>query len=368
MAQVPENKIPPHAGLLLPGKLTSTGWMLPAGMAFEQWQACGKELIKVGNALQWWLGDWWAYGEHGYGKRIEAMRDGLFGEYAFGTLMTYGWVASSVETSIRIEVLSFAHHRHVAHLAAAEQREWLARAVEKGWSSSELKAAIARQAAIDNNIEDGCTVADLNALIRAGKKFRTIYADPPWVFKVYSGLGKSRSAERHYQVDETTGESTLSLDDLKELPVEQLAADDCALFLWAVMPELPGAIEVLRAWGFNYKTVAFTWVKQTGNGNGLHWGMGYWTRANAELCLLGTRGAPQRIAKDVHQIIMSPVGEHSRKPEETNARIERLLSGPYLELFARRPMIGWTVWGNQITRNLFHQSIPEFSLTMEAEQ
>jgi N6-adenosine-specific RNA methylase IME4 len=89
--------------------------------------------------------------------------------------------------------------------------------------------------------------------------------------------------------------------------------------------------------------------------------MGYWTRANTEPCLLATRGSPKRQAKDVHQVIMSPVGPHSRKPEEAQARIERLLTGPYLELFGRRPMKGWTVWGNQISRGLFHGDIPEFA-------
>src|SRR6185295_15658608 len=147
-----------------------------------------------------------------------------------------------------------------------------------------------------------------------------------------------------------------TLDELKTMSVGELAADDCALFMWAVMPELPGAIEVMRAWGFEYKTCAFSWVKTsseggiTAKGKGLHWGMGYWTRSNVELCLLGTRGSPKRIARDVHQVIVCPVGEHSRKPEETHERIERLVPGPYLELYARRPMTGWTVWGNNIER------------------
>ena len=201
-------------------------------------------------------------------------------------------------------------------------------------------------------IDDGCTVDDLNKPIAAGKKFGVIYADPPWAFRVYSGKGKARSADKEYD--------TQSLDWIKSLPIEQLAADDCALFLWAVMPELPGALDVIKAWGFEYKTAGFTWVKQVSIDNpNLAWGMGYWTRANAELCLLATRGSPQRQAKDVHQVIMSPVGEHSRKPEEASVRIERLLPGPYLELFARRPMAGWTVWGNQISRGLFTRDIPE---------
>jgi N6-adenosine-specific RNA methylase IME4 len=207
-------------------------------------------------------------------------------------------------------------------------------------------------------IEDGCTVADLKMLIAAGKKFSVIYADPPWKFKVYSGKGKKRSADRHYD--------TAPLDDIKVLPVANLAEEDCALFMWCVMPELPGALDVIRAWGFEYKTVAFVWVKTNENdkfidlkGSGLHWGMGYWTRANTELCLFATKGAPKRVDKGVHQVIVSPVGEHSRKPDEGAVRIERLLPGPYLELYGRRPMAGWTVWGNEITSGLFHQSIKE---------
>lgn len=202
-------------------------------------------------------------------------------------------------------------------------------------------------------LEDGCTVADLNELIRAGKKFSVIYADPPWSFKVYSGKGKARSADRHYD--------TKSLDDIKALPVEALAADDCALLLWAVCPELPGALEVIKAWGFTYKTVAFSWVKENRSGDGLKWGMGYWTRANLEPCLLATRGSPKRQAMNVFQVVQSPIAEHSRKPDEVQVRIERLLNGPYLELYARRATPGWTVWGNEVSRNLFHRSIPEFA-------
>jgi N6-adenosine-specific RNA methylase IME4 len=248
----------------------------------------------------------------------------------------------------------------VATLAADE-------AVQRKLAADERQQA-RQDSRDDQHVEDGCTVDDLESLITSGKKFGVVYADPPWVFKVYSGKGKARSADRHYKEDEQTGERTLSIDDLKALPVKELAADDAALFLWAVMPELPGALDVMNAWGFTYKTTAFVWIKTTENangillnGDGLHWGMGYWTRANTEVCLFGTRGAPKRVAKDVHQVIVSPVGAHSRKPEQANARIERLLDGPYLEMFGRRPMEGWTVWGNDINRGLFHQNIPHVS-------
>lgn len=215
---------------------------------------------------------------------------------------------------------------------------------------AEAERLAERAEGYEKQIEDGCTVEDLNLLIEQGKKFSVIYADPPWSFEVYSGKGKARSADRHY--------NTMSLEDIKALPIQQLANDDCALFLWSVSPDLPGALAVIEAWGFTYKTAGFVWVKENEKSPGLHWGMGYWTRANIEMCLLATRGSPKRQAKDVHQVVMSPVGEHSRKPEQVSERIERLLPGPYLELFGRRPMAGWTVWGNQIIRGLFHQNIP----------
>lgn len=203
--------------------------------------------------------------------------------------------------------------------------------------------------AYEQTVERGCTVADLSLLARSGKKFPVIYADPPWEFKVYSGKGKARSAEQHY--------NTQSLDDIKAMPVAAFAADDCALFLWCVMPELPGALDVISAWGFQYKTCAFTWVKQNRSGQGIFTGMGYWTRANAELCLLATKGSPQRQAMDVGQIVQSPVSRHSRKPDEVRSRIERLLLGPYLELYGRDLVDGWTVWGNEIEQDEFVSNV-----------
>ncbi len=184
-------------------------------------------------------------------------------------------------------------------------------------------------------------MTDLEALVGTGKKFGVIYPDPPWSFAVYSDKGKQRSAERHYD--------TWSLERIKALPAQELAADDCALLLWAIWPELPAALDVIRAWGFEYQTCGFVWVKHNPNGEGLFTGMGYHTRANTEPCLLATRGAPRRLANDVHQVVMTPVGKHSEKPEEVARRIERLYGGPYLELFARRARKRWTTWGNEVT-------------------
>lgn len=173
-----------------------------------------------------------------------------------------------------------------------------------------------------------------------------ISADPPWRFATYSERGKGRSAEAHYDC--------LDIPALRAMPVASWAAPDCALFLWTTDPMLPMALEIMSAWGFTYKTVGFYWVKTnrsvaawTGTADGLFTGMGYWTRANPEMCLLGTRGRPIRQARDVARVVVSPRREHSRKPDEVAARIERLLDGPYLELFARSSRDGWDSLGNQ---------------------
>jgi N6-adenosine-specific RNA methylase IME4 len=191
---------------------------------------------------------------------------------------------------------------------------------------------------------------DLNKLIDSDRKYAVIYADPAWSFYTYSKKGKGRSAENYYPTE--------SLDAIKRTPVAKLAADNCTLLLWAVCPELPGAFEVIRAWGFEYKTVGFSWIKTTKNGK-LHIGMGYHTRANLEVCLLATRGNPKRLTKGVHQVVIDKVGRHSKKPYEVRSRIEKLLAGPYLELYGRRPYEGWTVFGNQITKSIDTRHIQE---------
>jgi N6-adenosine-specific RNA methylase IME4 len=189
-------------------------------------------------------------------------------------------------------------------------------------------------------IAEGCTVGDLHRLGASGYKAGAILADPPWRYGTWSDKGRDRSPDRHYDTEPLAG--------IKALPVPELAARDCALFLWCVDWLLPGAFDVLAAWGFTFIKIAFVWVKQNASGEGLPCGMGKWTRAGAEMCLLATRGNPKRLAADVHQVIVAPAAEHSRKPDEAHDRIERLVGGPYLELYARRERIGWTTWGNEL--------------------
>jgi len=137
--------------------------------------------------------------------------------------------------------------------------------------------------------------------------------------------------------------------DICALPVKDIAADNSILFLWATFPKIPDALEVIKAWGFQYKTVGFVWVKQNKKALSLFWGMGMWTRSNAEMCLIAVRGKPQRIDCGVHQVVISPVEAHSKKPDEIRTRILQLVGDlPKVELFARQAPPGWEVWGNQV--------------------
>lgn len=173
------------------------------------------------------------------------------------------------------------------------------------------------------------------------KKYSVIYADPPWRYKVYSKKGLGRSAESHYP--------TMDIEDICALPVESLADRNCALFLWVTLPCLKEGLRALEQWGFTYKTVAFVWIKQNKKADSLFWGMGYWTRSNAELCILATKGNPKRLSASVHQVIMSHIERHSKKPDEIRKRIVDLMGDlPRIELFARNTTPGWDVWGNEV--------------------
>ena len=168
------------------------------------------------------------------------------------------------------------------------------------------------------------------------KKYNIIYADPPWKF--WGGGWKNQA--QHYTI--------MKMEDVIKLPINDLAAKDCILFLWATYPILPEAFEVIKAWGFKYATVGFTWVKTTKN-NKWHFGLGYWTRANPELCLIATKGKPTRKSASIPNLIISQVEGHSKKPDIVRDKIVELMGDiPRIELFAREKTKGWDVWGNEI--------------------
>lgn len=185
-----------------------------------------------------------------------------------------------------------------------------------------------------------------------GKKYKIIYADPPWQYRVYSKKGQGRSAENHYH--------TMNIKDIMALPVDKIADKDCILFLWITFPCLKEGIEVMERWGFKYKTCGFNWVKRNKKKNTYFIGLGFWTRSNSEVCLIGTKGQPKRVSKSVSQICDARIMEHSKKPAEIRERIVELCGElPRVELFARDKVKGWDSLGDEIDGKDIREALRE---------
>lgn len=190
---------------------------------------------------------------------------------------------------------------------------------------------------VQKRIEDYADVQTGIVDIRnAEKKYNIVYADPPW--KYWESGNKNQ--ELHY--------TTMTIDEICDLPVKDIAADDCVLFLWVTYPILQEAFRVIESWGFKYSTAAFVWVKKNKHQDTPFVGCGSWTRANSELCLLATKGNVMRLDASVSQIVESPIEEHSKKPDVVRTLITKLVGElPRVELFCRNPAEGWDVWGNE---------------------
>lgn len=180
--------------------------------------------------------------------------------------------------------------------------------------------------------------------IRKDKKYNVVYADPPWR---YNDKMKSQGggAEGHYQ--------TMNIEEIKALDVEGITTEDATLFIWVTFPLLQEGLDVIKAWGFKYKTVAFTWVKRNQTNDSYFLGMGHWTRSNAELCLLGVKGKPKRVSGGVRSVLDSRRLRHSEKPNEARQRIVKLMGDvPRIELFARDHREGFDIWGNELRNDI----------------
>lgn len=177
-------------------------------------------------------------------------------------------------------------------------------------------------------------------MILPNKKYNIIYADPPWSYRDKASAG-NRGASFKYDVQDHKW--------ICDLPVENISDDNCVLFMWVTMPQLPNVFEVIKAWGFEYKTCGFTWVKKNKIKDSWFMGMGNWTRSNSEICLLATKGKPKRVSASVHSVVDTPIERHSKKPDIVKDRIVHLCGDlPRIELFARQKTEGWDVWGNEV--------------------
>ena len=321
--------------LAIPGvEFTRTGLKFDGEVSFDAWLEAGTALATVEQGIHWMIGDWLLYGD---GRKAEwgAMYAEAMERFSFAyqTLRNDKRLAESFKLSRRRDKLSFGHHDVVAALPPAEQDQWLNRAEREDWSVAKLKAAMKQPTSFEPEFE-GCRLTDLDDLVSRGKQFGCIYADPPWQ---YDNKATRSAADSQYK-------GTMSVDEICALPVADLAAEEAHLHLWTTNGFLFDAARVIEAWGFTYKSV-FVWVKPSmGIGN-------YW-RVSHEFLLLGIRGGLG--FRDNAQMSWAEHkrGNHSAKPEAIRRQVEMVSQGPFLEMFGRRPTDGWTVWGNQVRRDL----------------
>jgi N6-adenosine-specific RNA methylase IME4 len=321
--------VPLSRNLGLRGIMSRTGWELPDDLSEAEWRVAGGLLGKIEHSVSWWIGDWWAFGEHKYGDRKAIVEADDWEGPGFQTCADAAYVCKAVETSRRREVLSFNHHREVAALKDPAQKDrWLATAEKDNLSVMKLRAAIKQRAALDRT---HAVEFDAKALGR----FAVIYADPPWRYEHPPMGGSSRSIENHFP--------TMDLDEICALQVADIAFDNAILFLWATAPKLCECMKVIDAWGFVYRT-EMVWVKDK-------IGMGYYIRNRHENLLICRRGdlPPPAESARGDSVVEAPRLEHSAKPEIFYDIIDGMYPGlRKIELFSRSgPREEWTFWGNQ---------------------
>jgi N6-adenosine-specific RNA methylase IME4 len=305
--------------LSLPGRITATALDLPESMSFEEWQEVGQRLQTAERSLMWWMGDWWNYGSHRYGERAS---QALGSEFAFQTWMDAGWVASKIETSRRREVLPWSVHREVAALPPEKQEEVLFAAEAEAWTVRDTRRAVRRLKA-GSRFE----------VPPPSGKYRVIYADPPWEYG---------NEQPEYHTEQADHYPLMPMQEIRDLPIREMALDDAVLFLWVTSPILRESFDVVADWGFEYKS-SFIWDKIKHN-------MGHYNSVRHEILLICVRGScppdEQKLFDSVQSIERT---EHSRKPEEFRKIIDTIYPfGPRIELFNRggapEP---WRVWGNE---------------------
>lgn len=304
-------------------ELSTTNLTFKRDVSKEEWMDVFKALKQVEGCVQFWIGDCLAYRQQKWG-----MYDDIAEETGMDkkTLWEYKNVSQSIKPSARAEQLSYTHHREVASLPPEKQELFLNKAVEDKLSVRDLRNEIKKEKRND----DARHQSELPK-----QKFQVIYADPPWSYndKCDSGAIQSGGVDKHYP--------TMSINEICELPISDLAEDDSVLFLWTTSPLLEDSFLVINAWGFNYKA-SFIWDKIKHN-------MGHYNSVRHEFLLIATRGSctpdNMKLFDSVQSIERS---EHSKKPHEFYEIIETLYSGSKIELFARNIRDGWSSWGNEV--------------------
>ena len=318
------------------GVATPIGLTLPDDLTELKWRRIGEQLSVAERAVGWWIGDWWNAYKPQWGDRAKLFTDSWTGP-AYQTCRNCGNASSAFDIARRRANLPFSHHFEVVTLERDEADRLLTHAeavraeTGKPLPVRMLRQEVKRLRRSEREVELAGKIEQAAATLNGGELYGVILADPPWKFEPYSTeTGMDRAAENHYP--------TMTLEQLSEM--KPPAADDCALFLWATTPMLLDALDLLAAWDFSYKT-HWIWLKP-------HPGTGYWNRSCHELLLLGVRGrVPAPAPGDQYDSVFTgELAAHSVKPAAAAEMIEEMFpSAKLLEMFARGPRLGWTVWG-----------------------
>jgi len=298
-----------------------TGLIIAEDTTEIEWEEIGQNLRMAEGAVQFWLGDWANFGiekfQKGAGEKTKALAVEI--GMTANTVRQARYVAEKVDVDTRVSTLDYSHFRVIAPMEKEEQIKWRDKAIEGEWSVSklkkEIKAAVPKPELIEGT-------------------FSVIYADPPWK---YSNSGFNNSAENEYSA------GTMEVEDICNLDIPGISADQTVLFLWATNPLLKEAMQVMDAWGFSYKT-NFAWIKDRARG------FAWWANSKHELLLVGVRSDPPAPIKSFPSCFEADRGEvHSRKPEYIYDMIESMFpGGNKVELFARQTKNGWNSWGNEV--------------------
>lgn len=301
-------------------ELSKTNLTFKRDVSKDEWMDVFKVLKQVEGCVQFWIGDCLAYRQQKWGMYDDIAEDT---GYEIETLRKYKKISEGIESGLRRPDLSFSHHEQVAFLEPDKQELFLNKAVEEGLSVRDLRREIHK---------DKYNSTITNAELPTGK-YRVIYADPPWSY------GNDRT---FFGGDQVSHYPSMTIEELCQMPIIDLIEDNSVLFMWVTSPILRESFDVIKAWGFEYKS-SFIWDKVKHN-------MGHYNSVRHELLLICTHGSclPDR-SKLIDSVVSIERTEHSEKPNEFRKIIEDLYSyGNKLELFARIKMEGWESYGNQL--------------------
>lgn len=308
----------PSNDLALPGTVTETSLQLRDGLTFDEWEATGSKLGQFQRAAAWWIGDWLNYGERCYGETYAQGIEVTGLEYS--TLQSFVWVSSRVEMLRRRNNLSWSHHREVAALEPDEQDEWLTRAETGDWSKAELRRQLRQREIESPPLPEG--------------RYQCIVIDPPWpVEKIVREVRHQQGPALDYPV--------MPLERIAALPIPDLAADGCHIYLWVTHKFLPAGLELLAGWDASYEC-SLTWVKPVGM-TPFSW------MYNTEHVLFARIGSLPHGQPGLKLAFDAATAGHSTKPDEFYDRVIAASPAPRLEMFARTERDGFTAWGNEVT-------------------